>query len=117
MPSDELMSKLPKEIQSTIRKSTKLGMNQYKKLKASERKHLQQSRDAFLKSLRSRLDTIIWLGDVDAFDRLLTQTEILLAYEQLKIIREKGLQKDFEAILDKAGNSELEIKNIKEEKP
>ncbi len=104
MLSDELMSNLPEETQQAIKVATELGMKAYRKLKASERKHLQESRDKLLKSLQDRLDVIIWLGDVDAFDRFLTQTEILLAYEQLKVIRDKGLEKDFEALLEKAGN-------------
>ncbi len=103
MPSDEILSKLPPETQVAIKKATELGMKEHQKLKASERKHLQKSRDALLKSLKSRLDVIVWLGDIDAFNRLLTQVEILLAYEQIKIIRDKGLEKDFEALLEKAG--------------
>lgn len=75
----------------------------HRNLKAAERKRMQKARDNLLKSLRSRLDVIIWLGDIDAFNRFLTQTEILLAYEQLKVIRDKGLQKEFEALLEKAG--------------
>jgi len=74
-----------------------------RKLTAKERKHLQKARDDFLDSLRARINVMIWVGDIDQFNRLLTQVEILSAYEITKIIRDKGLEKDLEIIADKAG--------------
>jgi CRP-like cAMP-binding protein len=74
-----------------------------RKLTVKERKHLQKLRDDFLSSLRARIDVMIWVGDVDQFDRLLTQVEILGAYEISKIIHDKGLDKELQAIVEKAG--------------
>jgi len=74
-----------------------------RKLTQKERKHLQTARDQFLDSLKTRINVYIWTEDLDAINRLFAQVEILGAYEQLKIIRDKGLEKEFEAIIDKAG--------------
>jgi hypothetical protein len=85
-----------------------------RKLTVKERKHLQKLRDDFLSSLRARIDVMIWVGDVDQFDRLLTQVEILGAYEISKIIHGKGLGKELQAIVEKAGQISS-VQSVKEE--
>jgi 16S rRNA U1498 N3-methylase RsmE len=74
-----------------------------RKLSKTETKQLHKARDDFLKSLRTRIDVMIWVGDIDQFNRLLEQVEILGAYEITRIIREKGLEKELDALADKAG--------------
>lgn len=112
MPSDEMMSKLPKETQKAIRDITNIEKKQYRRLKASERKHLQKSRDELLETLRTRIDVCIWTGDIEGFERLITQIEILTKYELLKSIEDKGYGKDIEVIIVKMEkDAEVQYKN------
>ena len=114
MPSEELMKKLPKEVQETIRESTKLGIRAYAKLKKAEQAALRKVADDFLNVLSEKVDSLVIIGDSEHLAELIHQFDIISGFQVIRALQEKGLGKEITALCDKAGG--LEIKNTKEEK-
>jgi hypothetical protein len=72
-------------------------------MNAKERKALRKIADDFLEAMKERVDAFLLLGDVDALGRLITQVDILGAYEVMKVLKDKGFSKEITALADKAG--------------
>jgi len=58
-----------------------------------ERKKLREVADRFLNAVKEEVDSAVLLGDADRLGRLVTQVDILLGYEVLETLRDKGLKK------------------------
>jgi hypothetical protein len=76
------------------------------KLKRKDHKTLRKVADEFINAVKEEVDSAVLLGDTDRLDRLVTQVDIVLGYEVLKTLRDKGLSKDITKLCDKAGRIE-----------
>ena len=76
------------------------------KVSENNRKALRSTANKFLCTMQEKVSTYVFLGDVDALDRLVTQMDILSGYEVIKTLRDKGLSKEITRLCDKAGRLE-----------
>ncbi|MFA5307148.1 MAG: hypothetical protein WC365_06905 [Candidatus Babeliales bacterium] len=73
------------------------------KLSKANQKHLKETADEFVESMREYAASCVILGDVDRLGRMVKHVEMLTGYEVLDALKKKGLQKDIDALCDKAG--------------
>lgn len=73
------------------------------KLTAKERKAFKETANRVLEAVDEIVDHCLLTGDVDELGRLVTQIDILLGYEVLKVLRDKGFNKEIMELCDKAG--------------
>ena len=78
-------------------------MNGKKKLSNANKKALASTAEQFLTVMKEKVSTYLFLEDVDALDRLVSQMDILSGYEVLKTLRDKGMSKQITELCDKAG--------------
>jgi len=78
-------------------------MNGKKKLSKTNKKALVSTAEQFLTVMKEKVSTYLFLEDVDALDRLVSQMDILSGYEVLKTLRDKGMSKQITELCDKAG--------------
>lgn len=73
------------------------------KLTAKDKKAFEETADKFLGRIHEIVAHCLILEDVDKLGRLVTQVHILMDYEVLNVLREKGLNKEIIELCDKAG--------------
>ena len=78
-------------------------MNGKKKLSKTNKKALASTAEQFLTVMKEKVSTYLFLEDVDALGRLVSQMDILSGYEVLKTLRDKGMSKQITELCDKAG--------------
>lgn len=78
-------------------------MKEKKKLSKVNKKALASTAEKFLTVMKEKVSTYLFLEDVDALDRLVSQMDILSGYEVLKTLRDKGMSKEITELCDKAG--------------
>lgn len=69
------------------------------------RKELRLVADAFLATIKEEVDSCVFLHDIDRLGRLVTQVDIVMGYEVVKVIRDKGFSKELIALCDKVGET------------
>lgn len=69
----------------------------------AETRELRKAADEFLEAIKESVDSYVLLNDVESLGRLVTQVEIVGAYEVVKAIRDKGFDKELTALCDKVG--------------
>ena len=77
------------------------------RLSRKEKKALARTAEKFLAVMKEKVTTYLWLEDVDALDRMVSQMDILSGYEVLKTLRDKGLSEEITKLCDKAGKKVL----------
>lgn len=73
------------------------------KLNPEEKKHLEKVAKGFLKSVEEEVDSCLLLEDLDRLGALVSQVDIVLGYQVLKNLRDKGFSKEITELCDKAG--------------
>lgn len=70
---------------------------------ARKQRAMQRIAREFLKAIHDRVSLCLILEDVDGLGRLVTQMDILMGYEVMKTLRDKGMSEEINKLADKAG--------------
>lgn len=66
-------------------------------------KKLRKLGDEFLDALKEEVDSCILLCDIDRLHNLTHAVDMVMGYEVLKVLRDKGFSKEITELCDKAG--------------
>jgi hypothetical protein len=102
----EIEKTLPKKVQQTLAKTRKLAEKQAKELREAEQNELRKVADEFLIAVKEEVDSAVLLVDFNRLDRLVTQVDIVMGYNLIKTIRDKGFSKELTELCDKVGRGE-----------
>jgi len=67
------------------------------------RRELRKAGDKFLKLVKERVDNCIFLCDVEGLSELANAVDVVMGYQLVKTIHEKGFSKEFTEFCDKVG--------------
>lgn len=101
--SNSEVAGLLQEIPELGPKPVKISKREEKAIRKAEHEELQKAADEFLEAVKERVDSLVLLHDIEGLDRLVTQVEIVGAYETVKVIRDKGFGKELTELCDKVG--------------
>lgn len=68
-----------------------------------EHEKLHKVADDFLRAIHEEVDSAVLLDDADRLGHLVSQVDIVLGFELVKRIRDKGFSKEFTELCDKVG--------------
>jgi hypothetical protein len=83
----------------------KISRKEVKAIREAEHLELRKAADKFLKALTEAVNHYVLFHDVEGLDRLVTQVQVIQDHAVLEVLRNKGLQKEIDALCDKAGSA------------
>ena len=86
-----------------VPKPVKISKREEKAIRKAEHGELRKAADEFLEAVKERVDMYVLLHDLEGLDRLVTQIDIIGAYETVRAIRDKGFSKELTKLCDKVG--------------
>lgn len=78
-------------------------MTDENKLSKRDKSHLNRVANEFLKAIHEEVSNCLLLEDVDRLGLLVSQVDIILGFEVIKTLKDKGFSKEITELCDKAG--------------
>jgi len=91
-----------------LHKPIKVSKREEKAIRKAEHAELRKAADEFLETIKEKVDLLVLSHDIEGLDRLVTQVDIIGAYELLKGIKNKGFGREFTELCDKVGRRKHE---------
>jgi len=84
----------------------KISKREEKTIRKVEHEELRRVAEEFLRIVKKKVDLLVLLHDIESLDRLVSQVDIVGAFEIVKVIREKGFSKELDELCDKVGRGQ-----------
>jgi len=95
----DLLQKIPE----LSPKPVKISKREEKAIRKAEHEELRYAAKEFLDAIKEKVNMHVFLHDIEGLDRMVTQVDMIGAYEVVKGIRDKGFSKELTELCDKVG--------------
>lgn len=85
-------------------------MNEEEQLVERERKELRKLGNKFLNTMKEEVDSAVLLCDMSRLHDLVHAVDVVMGYQVLKTLRDKGFNKEITELCDKAGRKTNETR-------